>query len=120
MGIHMLHPVRPQEFSTDPEAEDLFGLDGEAPEDEGGWDQALAEADKQQDKDCVDDNEHANTDDSVKDVSPDVVCQPCKVDEADDPWAPVQLAQQPSPLTDVQMPSRAEIARHNLTRLPFR
>ena len=107
MNIFMLRPVRPA-HSIDPEAEKLFGPEDEAPGAFDDWGEVLAVADHE---DSGKDGDHK-----------DMVCKPCgvSIDAADGSWEPVQLAQRPVPLTDVKMPSAAEIARHNLDHLPFR
>lgn len=106
----MLRPVSPQESKQPMDADELFGTDGE---DEGGWDEALAAANENKGEICVEGRKHDGAEDSVQ------VCKPCVVEESDGLWEPIQLAQQQIPLTDVNVPSRAEVARHNLTHLPF-
>ena len=117
----MMHPVSPNHSPTF-NGEDLFAPDGEEAGDEhpadgadDGWDKALAAAEKN--------NTSAATDVPDPD-EPNVVCQPCNIDTEDaatgSDWEPITMAQRPVPLPDVKMPSRAEVARHMLTHLPYR
>ena len=110
----MLRPVRPQE--TDKEAEELFGQEGSEGVVEGqdDWEGVLEAVDAAEDKEV----QNCEPCSDQEDLFP----VPCKgaVDVGDGDWETIQLAQRPVPLAEVKMPSRAEVARHNLTHLQVR
>ena len=115
----MRRPIRPQ--PSDQEAEELFGLEDGVPvggKDEGNDDWC----------DAVDTVKHDGDDDKQDmcklsaDNDDELLPQPCTgaMEIADEGWEQIQLAQRPVPVAEVQVPSRAEVARHNLTHHPYR
>ena len=110
----MLRPVRPQDI--DKEAEELFGQLGSEGVVEGKDDwEGVSEA-----MDTAEDKEVQMCEPRSDQV--DIFPAPCKgaVDVGDGDWETIQLAQRLVPLAEVNMLSRAGVARHNLTHLPFR
>ena len=113
--ICTVHPVRPTTTSavSDPVAEGLFGHW----DDEENGNAAQVDVDEDQALEAVAQEEKEEL--AAKDVSKAVEKNAGKGD-GDIPPVPSQRYHKPRPLTEVKQPSPAEVARHNLTHLPYK
>ena len=82
--------------------------EGLGPDHDADWDEAL--------KVVAQEDEAAAPSKEVK--SADAMVTQAGVEDV--PPAPTQRYQRPRPLAEVKQPSPAEVARHNLTHLPYR